>query len=313
MVTAEKRTARPVVGWVQVLAARDRMAALRSPRGGGELSSAPMTEKRKRAHRAAVEGGGVGVMRAPREAGEGAKRAVASVLRPAGRGPKGASSADRGRPSGELDPQGSGDRHRGEEAEQPPPAVGVIGPAEEGVEEGPRKGREIAIGGQASAGELPEGGVGEGVAPEDLPARDGAPVGAEVSGQLAEPAWGRPVAHGGDQDDDDGEVDLSSEEAHRRRRRPLAAAVSLAAEAQSGLVAFGKRVGPAPRLPGVVGTVQSPAAGTGLLAGGLGQIFVDRDEERPESGVGGQAVIHRRVLRVWVTPYGVPPSGSLIQ
>src|SRR3954447_7710576 len=262
MVTAEKRTSRPVVGWVQVLAARDRMAALRSPRGGGELNSTPTTEKRKRAHRAAVEAGGVGVMRAPREAGEAVKRSVASVLRPAGRGSVGASSADRGRPSGELDPQGSGDRDRGEEAKQPFPAVGVIRPAEEGVEEGPWKGREIDIGGQAGAGHLPEGGVGEEFAPEDLPARDGAPVGAEVSGQLADAAWCRPVAHGGDQDDHDGEVDLSAEEAYRRRRRPLAAPVSLAAEAQSGLVAFGKRVGPAPGLPGVVGAMQSSAAGT---------------------------------------------------
>src|SRR3954469_10755940 len=188
MVTAEKRTARPVVGWVQVLAARDRMAALRAPRGGGELNRAPTTEKRKRAHRAAVEAGGVVVMGAPREAGETVKRAVSSVLRPAGRGSKGASSADRGRPSGELDPQGSRDRDRGEEAEQPLPAAGVIRAAEEGVEEGPWKGREIDIGGQAGAGHLPEGGVGEGVAPEDLPARDGAPIGAEASGELAEPA-----------------------------------------------------------------------------------------------------------------------------
>src|SRR3954463_9084357 len=122
MVTAEKRTSRPVGGGVQVLAARDRMASLRPPRGGGELNSVPMTEKRKRAHRAAVEAGGVGVMRAPREAGEAAKRTMASVLRPAGRGSKGASSADRGRPSGELDPQGSWDRHRSEEAKQPHPA-----------------------------------------------------------------------------------------------------------------------------------------------------------------------------------------------
>src|SRR4051812_12834257 len=205
MVTAEKRTSRPVVGWVQVRAARDRMAALRSPRGGGELNSTPTTEKRKRAHRAAVEAGGVGVMEAPREAGETVKRAVSSVLRPAGRGSKGASSADRGRPSGELDPQGSRDRDRGEEAEQPLPAVGVIRAAEEGVEEDQREGREIDVRGQPGASDLPEGGVGKGVAPEDLPARDGAPVGAEVSGELADPAWGRPVAHGGDQDDHDGE------------------------------------------------------------------------------------------------------------
>src|SRR3954468_23528321 len=313
MVTAEKRTARPVVGWVQVLAARDRMAALRSPRGGGELSSVPMTEKRKRAHRAAVEAGGVGVMGAPREAGGTVKRAVASVLRPAGRGSEGASPADRGRSSGERDPRVSGDRDRGEETEQPHPAVGVIGPAEESVEEGPRKGREIDIGGQSGAGHLPEGGVGEELAPEDLPARDGATIGAEVSGKLAEPARCRPVAHGGDQEDHDGEVDPSAEEAHRRRSDPLAAAVALAAEAESVLVSLGEGVGPAARLAGVVGTVQPTAAGTGPFARGLGKVFVDRDEERPESGVGGQAVIHRRVLRVWVTPYGVHPSGSLIQ
>src|SRR4051812_19052302 len=156
MVTAEKRTSRPVVGWVQVLWARDRMAALRPPRGGGELNRAPTTEKRKRAHRAAVEAGGVVVMGAPRGAGGTVKRAVASALRPAGRGSVGASSADRGRSSGERDPRGSGDRDRGEGAEQPHPAVGVIGPAEEGVEEGPREGREIDIGGQAGAGHLPE-------------------------------------------------------------------------------------------------------------------------------------------------------------
>ena len=46
---------------------------------------------------------------------------------------------------------------------------------------------------------------------------------------------------------------------------------------------------------------------------GLGKVFVDRIEERPESGVGRQAVIHRRVLRGIGAPYGVHPSGSLIQ
>src|SRR5262249_23037177 len=119
MVTAENWTGRPVVGWVQVLAARLRMAVFSAPRGGGELNSVPTTENRNRAHRAPGDAGDVGVIRAPREAGETVKKPVASVLRPAGRGAKGASSADPGSPSGELDPQAGGDRHRGEEAEQP--------------------------------------------------------------------------------------------------------------------------------------------------------------------------------------------------
>ena len=84
------------------------------------------------------------------------------------------------------------------------------------------------------------------------------------------------MPHGGDQNDHDGEVDLSSEEAHRGRCHSLAAAVVLAAEAESELVGLGERVGPAPRLAGIVGAVQSSATGTGLLAGGLREIFVDR-------------------------------------
>ena len=56
MVMAENRTSRPWTGWIQVLAARSRMVALSCPRGGGELSSAPTTEKRKRAHKEPLDG-----------------------------------------------------------------------------------------------------------------------------------------------------------------------------------------------------------------------------------------------------------------
>ena len=58
MVTAENWTSRPVTGCDQVFAARERMAVLSAPRGGGELKSEPTTEKRNRAHRAPVEIGG---------------------------------------------------------------------------------------------------------------------------------------------------------------------------------------------------------------------------------------------------------------
>src|SRR6478752_8208982 len=77
MVTAEKRTSRPVVGWVQVLSARSRMAVLSAPRAGGELKSAPMTEKRNRAHKGPVELRGVWDITSPLQSGEGT---VTSVL-----------------------------------------------------------------------------------------------------------------------------------------------------------------------------------------------------------------------------------------
>src|SRR5262245_29441154 len=46
------------------------MAAFSVPRGGGELRREPMTEKRNRAHTAAVDRGGVRVMMSPHAVGE---------------------------------------------------------------------------------------------------------------------------------------------------------------------------------------------------------------------------------------------------
>jgi hypothetical protein len=46
------------------------MALLSDPRAGGELNKEPTTEKRKRAHRAPVELGGVWVITSPHEWGE---------------------------------------------------------------------------------------------------------------------------------------------------------------------------------------------------------------------------------------------------
>ncbi len=70
MVAAEKQTSPAVTGCVQVFAARERRAALSSPRGGGALSSAPTTEKRKRAHKAAVDRSVFRVIKSPHGWGE---------------------------------------------------------------------------------------------------------------------------------------------------------------------------------------------------------------------------------------------------
>jgi hypothetical protein len=65
MVAAANWTSRPLVGCDQVLAARERMAALIAPRAGGELKSEPMTEKRKRAHESPGDPGDVWVITLP--------------------------------------------------------------------------------------------------------------------------------------------------------------------------------------------------------------------------------------------------------
>src|SRR5208283_1190280 len=70
MVAAEKQTSPAVTGCVQVFAARERRAALSSPRGGGALSSVPTTEKRKRAHKAAVDRSDFRVIKSPHGWGE---------------------------------------------------------------------------------------------------------------------------------------------------------------------------------------------------------------------------------------------------
>src|SRR5271165_4193777 len=70
MVAAENWTSRRLVGWDQVLAARERIAVLSVPGAGGQLKSEPTTENRNRAHKAPVELGGIGVITTPHRWGE---------------------------------------------------------------------------------------------------------------------------------------------------------------------------------------------------------------------------------------------------
>src|ERR1700677_583663 len=70
MVAAANWTSRPLVGCVQVLAAREWIAVLSAPGAGGQLKSEPTTENRNRAHRAPVELGGVWVITPPHRWGQ---------------------------------------------------------------------------------------------------------------------------------------------------------------------------------------------------------------------------------------------------
>lgn len=161
--------------------------------------------------------------------------------------------------------------------------------------------------------DLPEWCLRQMFPPENLPACDGPPVGAEASGKLADPAGCRPLPHGADEDDDGAQVDLWAEEAYRRWSHSLPATVAIAAEAQSEALWLGKLHSSAPRLAEVVGAVQASAARTGILAGGLGEVLVDCKKERPEPGGVWQIVIHGRVLRSVDLLHGVHPSKTSIQ
>src|SRR6516162_5303432 len=70
MVAAANWTSRPLVGWDQVLPARERIAVLSAPCAGGELKSEPTTENRNRAHWAPVELGVLGLITPPERWGE---------------------------------------------------------------------------------------------------------------------------------------------------------------------------------------------------------------------------------------------------
>ena len=131
-------------------------------------------------------------------------------------------------------------------------------------------------------------------------------------GELTDPPWRGPLPHGADQDDDGAQVYLSAQEAHRRGHRSLPATIAVTAEAQSEALELGYRDGRSSRLPKIVGRVQASPAGTAFLAGFLGEIFVDRQQKRPEAGGGGQIVIHGFVLRSRDKPRSTP-LGNLDQ
>src|ERR1035441_9255653 len=74
MVATAKRTSPPLTGCVQVFSANKPRATLSSPGAGGALNSEPTTEKRKRAHRAAVDGSDFLVIESPRNGKKGENR-----------------------------------------------------------------------------------------------------------------------------------------------------------------------------------------------------------------------------------------------
>src|SRR5208337_1939183 len=122
--------------------------------------------------------------------------------------------------------------------------------------------------------DLPEGGLRKDLVPEDAPASDGSPVGAEELGKLGDAPRRGPLTHGRDQDDHGSEVNLAAKESYRRRRHPLAATILITAEAQAVIVLLGELAAPAPRLPRVVGAVQATAVRARLRPRALGKILV---------------------------------------
>src|SRR5579859_7053525 len=132
MVTAENCTSRPVTGCRQVLAARARMAVWSSPRGGGALRSAPITAKRKRPQAEPPACGVLVITVLCERGGQGDP----DHPRPRRAGMRRASSADRGRPSGERARQALRDRDRRQKAQQKSPIVAGIITTEERIEQG---------------------------------------------------------------------------------------------------------------------------------------------------------------------------------
>src|ERR1700730_12925026 len=106
------------------------------------------------------------------------------------------SSADRGRSSGNRDSQAPGDRDRCEKEKQFRPVRAVVAMAEERVLERVRQGDDLENRDQTSACDLPERGLRNVSAPEDLPASDGPFVSTEAFGELADSARLWPLPHG---------------------------------------------------------------------------------------------------------------------
>jgi hypothetical protein len=74
--------------------------------------------------------------------------------------------------------------------------------------------------------------------------------------------------------------------------RTLAATVAITAEAQSEALELRQLGASASGLPGIVSAVQVATARTAFFADFLREIFVDRQQKRPEAGGGRQIVIH---------------------
>jgi hypothetical protein len=198
-----------------------------------------------------------------------------------------ASSAGRQKSSRDLDSQASGDRDRRNKQEEFSPALMVIVAVDERFHERSWENSDLDRRQQPTAGDFPERRLRKLFSPEDLPSRDGPPIGAEEPGEFGDSAWRGPLSHGGDENNDGAEINLPAEKPHRRWRDSLTAPVAVATEAEPALVWFWQMVGAA-WLSGVVGAVQSPATRARILASGLGEVLVDGKKKQPKAGIAGQ-------------------------
>ena len=90
------------------------------------------------------------------------------------------------------------------------------------------------------------------------------------------------------------EVDAPPEEAQRRRSRPATTTLDRAAEASPPVVVVAERVRSAPRLAGVVGDIEPAAALASDGAAVIGEVVVEPQQQRIQSGVSKQFVAQGR-------------------
>ena len=113
------------------------------------------------------------------------------------------------------------------------PTFLVIAAVDERFQERPRESGDVKCRHKTCASNLPERCLRKLFAPKHLPPSDGPSVDGEEPGQLADPPWRGPLAHGGDQDDHGPEINLWPEETNRGGCHPLPATVAIAAEAET--------------------------------------------------------------------------------
>jgi hypothetical protein len=171
----------------------------------------------------------------------------------------------------------------------------------------PRKNVDLDDWYETTARGFPEGRQRKTFSPEGPPTIDRASVGIEEFGEFPDSSRRRTLPHGGDQDDDSAEINLSAEKTDRPRSHPLAASVALAAEAMPPEVNSRQIIRPTPRLPRVVSPVQPPTARTGVLASSLGKFLINIGQKQPETSIANQIMVHRGVLRrLWKNQRSTP-------
>src|SRR3990172_7852270 len=98
-------------------------------------------------------------------------------------------------------------------------------------------------------------------------------------------SWRRSLPQGGNQEDHQTEIDFEAEEPHRRRCHSFPAPFACATEAQPGAIRLGQVIGAASWLPRKIRDVQATATRTSLVARLVGQVLIDCEKYRPESGI----------------------------